>query len=130
MNLQQFYALSLQGIDVHGAVHRLYDSEAVYSSFLQAFLEDHTMAELNEAVEDQAWDEAFTSAHAIKGMAGNMGFIPLMHSVGRLVVLIRAGKNAEIGESMEQVNGCYRNTLDSIHQYFNLADEEAKENEA
>lgn len=129
MNLKQFHALSLRGTDVQEAIHRLYDDEAIYSKFLVTFLDDQTMAELNEAIEDREWDEAFTSAHALKGLAGNMGFMPLMNSVGRLTVLIRGGRKTEAGEYMEQVNSCYRDITDAIHEYIALSDKENKENE-
>lgn len=48
------------------------------------------MLELIKALVDESWDDAFTAAHALKGLAWNMGFISLMYSVGKLIVMIEA----------------------------------------
>ena len=123
MNEKQLHALVLRETDVEGALHRLCDSVEMYETCLRVFLEDQTMNRLNECVKGQVWDDAFTMAHALKGMAGNMGFVPLMHAVSQLVVLIRGGRIKEIGEAMEQVNSCYRDIVDAIHQYFTFTNE-------
>lgn len=126
MNAKQYHALSLRQTDVEGAVRRLSGNEDVYVECLQAFLTDETMRQINDAIKNAAFDDAFTAAHALKGVAGNMGFVPLMHAVGRLVVLIRGGRLKEIGESLEQVNSCYRDIIDGIHQFFCYADKALK----
>ena len=101
-----------------GALRRFYGDERLYISCLIDFLYDTTMAELNEAIKKEHWDDAFTAAHAMKGLAGNMGFIPLMHSVGHLVVLIRGGRIKEIRECMLRVNSSYRDITDAIRDNF------------
>ena len=123
MNAQQKHALLLRETDLQGAIRRFNGDEQLYLSCLELFLQDQTMVQLNEALENQSWDEAFTAAHALKGLAGNMGFVPLMHAVSQLVVLIRGGRIKEIGEAMEQVNSCYRDIVDAIHQYFTFTNE-------
>lgn len=76
------------------------------------------MEQLIASVDNCSWDEAFTAAHALKGLAGNLGFVPLMHATGRLVVLIRGGRTNEIKEAMEGVKSCYRDIIDAIRQYI------------
>ncbi|MDO5112663.1 MAG: Hpt domain-containing protein [Clostridia bacterium] len=124
MNEQQRHALSLRETDLSGVMKRFYGDEELYVSCLDRFLYDPTMAELNTAIKNQAWDEAFTAAHAMKGLAGNMGFIPLMHATGQLVVLIRGGRTREIGGCMAQVNSSYRDITDAIRQNFMQTGEE------
>lgn len=92
--------------------------EQLYISCLWMFLDDPTMDELNEAIRIKSWDEAFTAAHALKGLAGNMGFVPLMHSTGKLVVLIRGGRLQEIGDCVAQINSNYRDITDAIRTSF------------
>ncbi|MDD2647995.1 MAG: Hpt domain-containing protein [Eubacteriales bacterium] len=118
MNNRQRHALALRETDVDGAIKRLGGDEELYAECLTDFLDDKTTEELNIAVEHGVWDEAFTAAHALKGVAGNMGFVPLMHSVGQLLVIIRGGRLKDINESLEQVNSCYRDITDGINQYF------------
>lgn len=126
MNPLQLRALALRGTDVQGAVRRFCGDEALYVSCLDAFLHDTTITELNAAVGKQAWDEAFTAAHALKGLAGNMGFVPLMHSTGQLVILIRGGRLKEIGDGIALVNSSYRDIVDAIRHDFKQFDGQPK----
>ncbi len=118
MNDQQQLALSQRDTDVQGALRRFCGNESLYISCMNAFLQDTTMSDLNTAINKGLWNDAFTAAHALKGLAGNMGFVPLMHSVGQLVVLIRGGRTREVGECMLQVNSSYRDITDAIREYF------------
>ena len=127
MDIRQAHVLSLRDTDIAGALYRLSGDEAMYSECLRAFLCDPTVEQLNISLECCAWDEAFTAAHALKGVAGNLGFIPLMHSTGQLIVLIRGGRMMDIPMALEQVNSAYRDILDGIYQYFAIADESTKE---
>ncbi len=120
MNANQRYALALRETDVQGAVRRLSGDEQLYESCLELFLEDPTMDQLNTAILNKSWDDAFTAAHALKGLAGNMGFLPLMHATGQLVILIRGGRTKEIDECIAQVNSNYRDITDAIRGNFIL----------
>lgn len=118
MNKQQKQALLLRETDLDGAMRRFCGNEELYISCLKNFLKDQTVAQLAEAINLKRWDDAFTAAHALKGLAGNMGFIPLMHATGMLVVLIRGGREKEIPESMKRLNSCYRDIVDAIKNNF------------
>ena len=129
MNERQAHALSLRHTDISGAVQRLGGDEAVYERCLRDFLYDATAEQLDQAIEGSFWDEAFTAAHALKGVAGNMGFVPLMHSTGQLLVLIRGGRMQDIPAALERVNSSYRDIIDGIDQFFAYAGDTEKENE-
>lgn len=118
MNGKQQHALTLRQTDVQGAVNRMGGSEQMYVACLRMFLDDPTVSELNQAIAAKAWDDAFTAAHALKGLAGNMGFVPLMHSTGQLVIMIRGGRTKEVGAYMAQVNSNYRDITDAIRENF------------
>ena len=126
MHARQYHALRLRETDIEGALHRLGGNDALYASCLSAFLDDPTTDQLNVAIESGSWDEAFTAAHALKGVAGNMGFVPLMHSTGQLIVLIRGGRMQDIPPALEKLNSSYRDIIDAIHQFFAYADAEAE----
>ena len=118
MNAKQEYALRMRDTDLQGAMRRLGGDEDLYIDCLRLFLEDPTMAQFNEALDNRDWDGAFTAAHAMKGLAGNMGFVPLMHSTGQLIIVIRAGRMHEIGDCMARVNSSYRDISDAIRGSF------------
>ena len=100
--------------DVEGALVRLSGSEPLYLSCLELFLEDSTAEDLGDAIRSKAWDSAFTAAHALKGIAGNMGFIPLFHSTAEIVILIRAGRINEIEHSYRELRRCYQKVTAAI----------------
>lgn len=127
MNSRQLHALNLRETDTVGAIQRMCGSEDLYTACLGAFLEDPSVEQINSSIKNAMWDEAFTAAHALKGVAGNMGFVPLMHNTGQLIVLIRRGQLGDIPRSLEQVNSSYRDIVDGIHQYFDYADREKGE---
>lgn len=108
--------LELCETDVDGALRRFSGNESLYVSCLGLFLIDPTMKQLNSAVSAKTWDDAFTAAHALKGLAGNMGFIPLFHEVGELVLLIRAGRMDEIQDANRRVNVCYTDIMSAIQR--------------
>lgn len=106
--------------DIDGALNRFSGDEELYLQCLDKFLLDQTMAELDSAIEARAWDEAFTAAHAIKGLAGNMGFIPLFHATAELVVAIRTGRLKEIGVSYHEVLDAYKTVITVIRKFRGL----------
>lgn len=126
MTERQRHVLSLRRTDINAALRRFSENEAIYSACMNAFLYDQTVEHLNESIEKGLWDDAFTAAHALKGVAGNMGFIPLMHDTGQLIVLIRGGRTSEIRQALEKVNSSYRDIVDGINQYFVLEGEKSK----
>lgn len=119
MDAELLQSLARCETDVDGALRRLAGNEDIYLSCLDCFLQDQTISELNTAINAKMWDEAFTAAHAMKGMAGNMGFVPLFHATGELVVLIRAGRLREVGEANVKVNHCYNAITSAIRQNRN-----------
>ena len=122
MNSRQKSVLSLQETDIDGAFRRLGGSEEFYAICLEAFLEDKTMDELNRAVSNEDWEGAFTAAHSLKGVAGNMGFVPLFHAAGQLVVAIRNGRLDEIPGCLHEVRQYYHGITEAVEQYFIIAD--------
>lgn len=127
MNAKQINALLLRDTDYQGAINRLCGDEKLYLMCLEDFLNDPTMAEIGTAIDQEKWDDAFTAAHALKGLAGNLGFIPLMHATGQLVVLIRGGRISELSEALNDLLSCYRDITDGIKDVIKTADKETKE---
>lgn len=119
-------ALELCETDIDGVLRRFSGDEELYVALLKAFLDDPTMAMLNEAIHAQLWDDAFTAVHALKGLAGNLGFVPLFHATGELVLCIRKGRTDEISAANSQVMRCY-NDISSAIRYNMSACEKRKE---
>lgn len=116
MDIGLLHCLTSCETDIEGALKRFCGNEVLYTDCLNSFLDDPTMTALDKAIESRSWDEAFTAAHALKGLAGNMGFVPLFHATAELVVLIRAGKTQEVSESGGKVRRCYNDVISAIRQ--------------
>ena len=114
MNIELLDALTKCETDIEGALRRFCGNEALYTQCLDSFLQDQTMTTLETALAAQNWDDAFTAAHALKGLAGNMGFVPLFHAVAELVILIRTGRVGEIRSANGRVKRCYTEIVNVI----------------
>lgn len=113
--------------DVNGSLPRFGGNEAMYLSCLRDFINDNTLNELREAIDHRAWDEAFTAVHALKGLAGNMGFVPLFHATGELVIMIREGRMREIEAAYENTKRCYDELIEVMTKHgLDVMKEEAE----
>lgn len=117
MNAEYKNALLSCETDVDAALKRLSGNEAIYEQCLALFLEDQSMADFNDALENKAWDDAFTAAHALKGVAGNMGFVPLYHAAAEIVILIRSGRTDELSSSYRHLKRCYEDISTVISSF-------------
>lgn len=100
-------ALRSQETDIDGSLERFSGDEDLYEQCLSDFLEDQTMSQLGKAVTSKMWDDAFTAAHALKGVAGNLGLIPLFHECAEIVMLIRSGRIDDVAVSYETIKQTY-----------------------
>lgn len=118
MNAELKDALIKCETDVDAVMKRLSGDEKLYDQCLAMFLTDPAMEELTRAIGDRSWDDAFTAVHAIKGVAGNMGFIPLFHASAELIILIRTGKVKEVDAALEKLKRSYNKIYEVISRYF------------
>ena len=79
--------------DVDGAMERFLDDEGLYTSCLQAVLEDKAFAGLGEALEAHEVEQAFDYAHTLKGVLANMGLTPMFDIAVRIVEPLRGGSD-------------------------------------
>ena len=86
------------GADIDAALERLVGDEVLYESCLRMFLEDPSFPELKAALDCGDYSAAFTAAHTIKGVAGNLGLTPVFTAADALVTPLRHGRprNADL----------------------------------
>jgi len=75
------------GINYDEGVARFVGNAEMYERFLGEFLKDGTFAELEAAMEQSNVRDAFTAAHTLKGLTGNLSLDALYK---KLVVLTDA----------------------------------------
>ena len=81
--------LAARGSDTEGALARFLGDEALYSDCFRMFLTDPCFAQLEHALARQDLSAAFTAAHTLKGVAGNLGLTALYTALSALVEALR-----------------------------------------
>lgn len=86
-----YYKLSCAGINTSDALKRFYGNANVYDKLLQSFLRDDSFAQMCAAIKDNNVEKAFSAAHSLKGVSGNLSFTKLYNDIKPLVEILRSG---------------------------------------
>ena len=78
MTMQECYKAI--GGNYEAVLGRLH-SEALIQRFTLKFLEDQSYLQLKQALENKNYEDAFRSAHTLKGVCQNLSGIPSSHKV-------------------------------------------------
>ena len=78
------------GADVDGALERFMDDEELYLECLALFRDDPARAGLATAVAAGDARAAFEAGHTLKGVAANLGLVPVSAVLSEWVELLRA----------------------------------------
>lgn len=123
MTLQECYKKI--GADYDSVIGRLMN-ERIVKKFVFKFQSDPSFRNLEEAVREKNWEEAFRAAHTLKGICGNLSFSRLAEASATLTDVLRE-KNGmepdaeEIKALADGVRAEYEKTMDAIRE---LADSE------
>ena len=95
-------------------------SEALIQRFTLKFLEDQSYLQLKQALENKNYEDAFRSAHTLKGVCQNLSFDRLYEVSNELTELLRdrTGEKPGIPEAMEKVTEVYEMTIEEIKCRF------------
>lgn len=102
-------ALASVGLDVDETIARFMDSEDMFRRFFGKFFDsaDTAAEQLRQDAAAQDYAKAERSAHALKGLAGNMGVMAVFEPAQKIVSDIRAGKTDEVGADAERALAAY-----------------------
>ena len=94
-------------------------SEALIQRFTLKFLEDPSYLQLKQALENKNYEDAFRSAHTLKGICQNLSFDRLYEVSNELTELLRdrTGEQPGIPEAMEKVTEVYEMTIEGIKKH-------------
>lgn len=106
---QARHALAEVGLDVDEAVARFMDSEDMFRRFFAKFFESAEAAvqQLKEDAQSDNFAQAERSAHALKGLAGNMGLNAVFEPAQKIVSDIRAGKTCDVRADAQRAITAY-----------------------
>ncbi len=82
-------ALKEYGADTEKGLAMCMGNEALYFRLVGSVPEEPRFAELTAAIEKKDYDAAFESAHALKGVLGNLSLTPLYEKASAITELLR-----------------------------------------
>lgn len=109
-------ALEEMGMDVDNTVKRFMGNESLYLKFLNKYQADQSVASIRQSIAEQNAEEAFKSAHTLKGVAANLGLDPIAQYASDIVELFR-GKTAfsEVDTArLDTLNGELKDKHDAL----------------
>lgn len=77
------------GVNWQEIMERFVEDEEFYESCLRLFMEDNTLARLQEALRQENFADAFAYAHTLKGVSSNLGLTCFSSAVRELIEALR-----------------------------------------
>ena len=113
MTMQECYKAI--GGNYEAVLGRLH-SEALIQRFTLKFLEDQSYLQLKQALENKNYEDAFRSAHTLKGVCQKLSFDRLYEVSNELTELLRdrTGAQPGISKAMEKVTEVYERMIEEI----------------
>ena len=106
------------GINVDEAMQRFMNNEKLLERFLKKFETDLSYGNLLKSIEEKDCDKAFTEAHTLKGISGNLALSSLHELVSVQTDYLR-GKDFEAGAAMmSQIADAYEKALNAIKEVY------------
>lgn len=107
-------------VDVDTAIKRFMGKEDLYLKFLAKYKNDESAANIEKYLAEKNVEEAFKSAHTLKGVAGNLGLDPIAKYASEMVELLRGKDQLEevdadqLGSVSEELQAVHRALLDIL----------------
>ena len=108
--------LEAVGVEYDEVLKRFMGKEDFYLRMLKKFLNDKNYEGLKQAVEQKNWPEAFTYAHTVKGLCGNLGLGGILEYIVPLTEEVRSEPYDEenIVSYMNNASKAYEETVEVI----------------
>lgn len=103
-------------LDYDGTVARFCGKESLVIKFLKKFPNDPSFDELAQAVEANDFEEIEKSAHALKGVTGNLGLQDLFEINQKIVDAVRSGQYEALPEYFRKDQEIYNNVMQCLKE--------------
>ncbi|MBR2275054.1 MAG: Hpt domain-containing protein [Lachnospiraceae bacterium] len=91
------------GSNYDEVLERLMNNEGLITKLLKKYAEDQNFEKLKAAMAEKNYEDAFTAAHTLKGLAANLGFTELYERVSTLTEKLRGGEYEGNEELLSEV---------------------------
>ena len=97
-------ALTAYGADVQSALERFGGDESLYQLCFGLLLDDQNFHDLEAHIAAENMEGAFLAAHTLKGVLGNLGITPLLHSISNVVEALRTHDTENLSTEHEAIH--------------------------
>ena len=101
------------GADTDTGIKRCMGNEALYLRMVNSVADEKGFDKLVEAVGAGDFDAAFETAHALKGVLGNLSLTPLYDKASEITELLRDKKDMDYGPLLDELKAA-RDKLTSL----------------
>lgn len=108
--------LETVGINVDEALERFMDNEGLMLKFLLRFAQDENFALLRQGLEQRDAAAAYTAAHTLKGVVGNLAMQELFRMTSQVVEDLRREDIDTAAGRMETLEAQYRRTVEVLNR--------------
>lgn len=105
------------GAEVEDTLERLMGDEELYLEYLKKFPMNENIIELRKAIDEGDCDRAMREVHTLKGIALNLGLLPLVDTCMDMLLDFREDKKQNGMARIEDVEECFKQWADVI-MYF------------
>ena len=114
MTVKEFY--DTIGADYQNVLSRLM-KDALVVKFLNKYKDDGSYDKLEKCIKDKNYEEAFSAAHTLKGLALNLGLSKLGDAASELTEYLRSGGTkdaAKVEKMMSSVRTYQKEVLENL----------------
>lgn len=102
------------GVNIKVTMERFMGKEELLFKFLKKFTSDESYSGLIKAMEEKDFENAFSQAHTLKGVAANLGLGNLTESASALTEKLRAKDYTDYEGMVEKIKTDYADAMDMI----------------
>ena len=95
--------LATYGADTKTGLERCMGQEAFYIRLTGMILQEANFDNLEQAIAAGNLEDAFSTAHALKGVTGNLALTPLYDPIQEITELLRAKTDMDYTALLEQI---------------------------
>lgn len=116
MSEELFDKLRDMDAEVDDTLDRLMGDEEMYEEFLHKFPDNQNIIKLRECVDAGDAEQAMKEVHSLKGVALNLGLLPLVDVCMDMLMDFREGKTESAMQQIDQVEENFKKWADVIKE--------------
>ncbi|MDD2972947.1 MAG: Hpt domain-containing protein [Lachnospiraceae bacterium] len=104
------------GAEVEDTLERLMGDEEMYLEYLEQFPDNQSIIDLRHSVDAGDSEQAMKDVHTLKGMALNLGLLPLVDVCMDMLLDFRAGDTDAAMSQIDAVEECFQEWAAAIRE--------------